>query len=131
MNRENLRWPFWFAISCPSLHENPALIQRIPPTIRLFRLVAYYVRQCGLGNFPWKTGDVACPVTEAGTEAMDGSVFNLHPTQDAFRRHIGQRLLGLLTGKYEFAAAEVPQSFEDRNGAIGQGHSMFPTSFHP
>jgi hypothetical protein len=43
--------------------------------------------------------DVAGPIPEAGTEAVDGRVLNFPSDATPFPRHIGERLVARLSGK--------------------------------
>ena len=57
-----------------------ALLQRVAAAIGLLGLVAYHMGQRRLHDLARGAGDVAGPVPEAGSETVDGGVFDFHPT---------------------------------------------------
>jgi hypothetical protein len=56
----------------PRIHQLAALLQRVTPPVGLFGFVPDDMRQCSLGDFAWKVGDVARPIAEARPEAVNG-----------------------------------------------------------
>jgi hypothetical protein len=70
---------------------------------RLLSFVSDNVGERGLGDFAREAGDVACPIAKAGTEAVNGGVINVHPTQNHFRRHVRKRPVARLPRENEVA----------------------------
>jgi hypothetical protein len=59
----------------------------------LFGLVADHEGQSGLNDLAREVGNVARPISEAGSETVNGGVLNIHPVQNHFHRHIGEQLV--------------------------------------
>ncbi len=99
----------------PRIHQLAALLQRITPPVGLFGLVPDDVGQSCLHDFAGEARDVSRPIPEAGAEAVNGGVFDLHPAQDHFHRHIRKRLVARLPGKNEIARLEFFKLAQDSN----------------
>lgn len=73
-------------IGRPIIHEPPPLVEQISGPIDPFHLVPDRVRQRHFGDLIGGAGAFGCPVTEAGTETVDGRV-NFHAAQEHRHGH--------------------------------------------
>jgi len=91
----NIVGSFGLTVSRPGFHELTALLQRVAPSVGLFGLITYDMRQCGLCDFTGEVGDVPRPIPEAGAEAVNGGVLDSPrsevPSCEMQSRPVGKR----------------------------------------
>src|SRR5262245_20901658 len=78
------------AMSCPGLHQLPALLQELGAQVRRLNLVGHRMGQGGLAHLITRLGHLGCPILEGRPETMcAGALGHALVAQDFGEGHVG------------------------------------------
>src|SRR5262249_44294111 len=122
---------FWrqCAVRRPCIHEFAALFHCPAPAIGLFSGIANGMRQRHFDHVARKPCQVTSPITEAGTEAVDGDV-NTKGLQHTQHGSVRYWPVVPMSRKDKLRGSSVILTLKNLHGAITQRHDMRHTSLH-